>query len=176
MSAPAQETIHVGKTVIKIPNPDKFLETFTPVPPSRTRELGQIVRGDVLGANIESISTRVKAAISSLISDIDEPSAIVVHPDFGRIIVYDRIARIIKKARLVIEEFRKQTQAKIQESQNRENLEHHLSEFLINTRIMCLALREAINRLLIMYYANLPADMRPPTVNVILGYDSYTAK
>lgn len=178
MSTPTpQENIHVNRMIVRIPNPDKFFEVFT----SRqtrlsTREFQEVLKNDPLVSSIGNIGERINGVLSVLLSDMDPPPAIVLHPDFGRPIVYDRIIRIFNKARMVLESEMKNLEREIKGRPNPQDVQKAIFNFLLNVKTVNLALREALARLLIIYYSNLPSEMRPPTANIILGFDPYAPK
>lgn len=172
-----QENVHVNRMIVRIPNPDKFFEVFTARHTRvSVRELQDLTRQDIMIREMGVIGDRINSILTMLLSDMDTPPAIVLHPDFGRPIVYDRIVRLFGKARLVLEGELKNVKDDIRNKNSAEEVKRAVYEFLVNIKTVYLALREGLARLLIIYYSNLPSDMRPPTANIILGFDPYAPK
>lgn len=172
-----QETVHVNRMIVRIPNPEKFFEIFTARQTRlSTREFQEVLKNDPLVGVIGNIGEKINGILSVILSDMDPPPAVILHPDYGRPIVYDRIARIFTKARVVLESEIANVERELREKKSEHEVKRAIMSFLLNIKIINLALREAISRQLIIYYSNLPAEMRPPTANIILGFDPYAPR
>ncbi len=109
--------------------------------------------GDMLDKGVSalrSMEAKVNEIISLMFADMDALLAVIMHPVFGKGIIYDRIGRILSKGKVILEQEAGELRRKIYESAAPEEIEKSIQQFLFSVRLVNMAVREAIARLLII--------------------------
>ena len=164
----SEERVVVGRAVLRVPSPERFFTTLSPI---QQREIEEAVR-DQLSAELLEVSKSVERILEGLLLDVSASPAMVVHPDFDRVSVYDRIARLFSKAGMILEKSVSSLRSVLESGTASEGeVEVGIARFLATLRVTLLALRESMARVLAVYNSNLPAELRPPIANVVLGFD-----
>jgi len=96
----------------------------------------------------------------------------IISPHMGKDIVLDRIIQFAEMLLTIHQNRLNNLQKKILEKKLRgEDFENELRELLEYLDMSFLVVRELINRQLTAVHVNAPPPLRPPLVNVKLGYD-----